>query len=359
VRDAHGKTLGRSGVDHETDASEPGVHILKAVQLDENGQPRDTRETHLFRAVVYNHTLPARDAAVIQFAIALPPRWDEGDLPLRVRARLRHRSRNLPLQEASCRDAHTPRGEAFLEASRRLTGTALDPCAPQPITDIAVTEIELGEGALPLAGAAPLWQRLYDHGLGLSHALQERLDEARPSLERAIELAPGPRERAMGLGALAQVAARQGRLDEALGLVDRACPLVDDEPALSRTRGEAFAQVWRWSEAVEPLSQAVRGAPLDDAGLAQLALALGSAGDPERALAVAREGLALQPRDPDLLRIQSLSATALGSPDAARAREAFLAWRVPDDGPRFRAACSRTIPGCAIERTPVHTHWLK
>jgi tetratricopeptide (TPR) repeat protein len=163
----------------------------------------------------------------------------------------------------------------------------------------------------------------------------------------------------MGLGLLAQVAARQGRLDESLALVDRACPLVDDEPALARTRGEAFAQVWRWSEAVAPLAEAVRGAPLDDAGLVALALALGSAGDPERALSVAREGLALQPRDPDLLRIQSLSATALGAPDAARAREAFLAWRVPDDGPRFRAACSRTVPGCAVERTPVHTHWLK
>ena len=358
VRDARGQLIGQSGVDHETKGDEPGVHILKAVQVDEKGQPRDARETHLFRAVVYNHTLPARDATVIQYTVPLPARWEDGALPLRVRVRLRHRSRNLSLQEASCRDARTPRGEAFLAASQRLTGTALFPCAPQPITEIATTEIELGEGALPLAGAAPLWQRLHDHGLGFSHALQERLDEARPGLERAIELAPGPHERAMALGVLAQVAARQGRLDEALSLLDRTSPLVTDEPALARIRGEAFAQVWRWSEAAGPLAEAACGAPLDDTGYVQLSLALGSAGDPSRAFLAARDGLLLQPRDADLLRIQSLSATSLGLLDAGPARESFLAWRVPDDGPRFRAACSRTVPGCALERAPVHTHLL-
>ena len=75
-----------------------------------------------------------------------------------------------------------------------------------------------------------------------------------------------------------------------------------------------------------------------------------------KALSAATRGLALQPRDADLLRAQSL---ALGTVHAdadtcARAEQAFLERRVPDDAPAVRARCSKNVPGCALERNPVH-----
>jgi hypothetical protein len=90
-----------------------------------------------------------------------------------------------------------------------------------------------------------------------------------------------------------------------------------------------------------------------------LALALGSAGDDRGALDAAQRGLSLQPRDPDLLRVQALSLEALRGPRAVEAREVYLDHRVADDTPRVRARCSANVPGCALERNPVHVHPLR
>ncbi len=363
VRDAHGKVVAEAGVRHEREAIDPTAHVLRAVQVGNDGQPLNHRETHLFRAVAYNHTIAPRDAEAVEYSFTAPGQADA--FPLQVTGRLRHRSRTLELQEAACADARAPRGQAFLEASRKITGTALVPCAPQPLTDIARVEVWIGPGSDGrTVVTTPTWRRLHDHGLGLLHAVQERLDEARPSLERALALAPGVDERAQVLGALATVAARQGRVEETEQWLAQATALGLDPAAMAaveRIRGEALSQVWRWGEATGPLGRASALTPLDDGLIGQLALAYGSSGQNEAALEAARRGLALQPRDPDLLRVQALSLGALGVDDATcrQARDAYLACRTPDDAPGSRARCSRDVPNCALERNPVHTHVMR
>jgi tetratricopeptide (TPR) repeat protein len=357
VRDAHGKVIAEAGERHAATGSDPTAHVLRALAADEQGKPLLSRETHRFRAIVYNHTIAPRDASVVEYALDIPRRLDPAQLPLRVTARLRHRSRDLPLQEATCADSRTPRGAAFLEASRKLTGAVLSPCAQQPITDIAEAEVFLGKGSPPREGR-PTATRLYEHGLGMLHAVQERLDEARPSLERALELTADPAERASALWALGAVSARQGRTDEASRWLAEAAKLAPGSPAIDRTRGDSLAQVWRWSEAAAPLQAAAEAAPRDDAAWAALALALGSAGRGADALEASRKGLLLQPRDADMLRVQALALASLKAP-SHEAREAYLACRTPDDAPRIRGACSKNVPGCALERNPVHVHELR
>ena len=64
---------------------------------------------------------------------------------------------------------------------------------------------------------ASTWRRLYDHALGLRHAVQERLHEALPSLERAlaeVEASGTGRDRAMVLALLGRLAAHEGRTAE-------------------------------------------------------------------------------------------------------------------------------------------------
>jgi tetratricopeptide (TPR) repeat protein len=360
VTDAQGHQVAEAGVKHERDANDPTAHRFFVLQAGENGKPLLQRETHLFRAPVFNHTIAPRDAVAVEYAFAAPSRPEA--FPLRVAARLRHRSRSLDVQEAACADARAPRGKSFLEASRKITGTPLLPCVTQPLTDIARTELWIGPGSEGKpAPTTPTWRRLHDHGLALLHAVQERLDEARPSLQRALELAPGPGERAQVLAALATVAARQGRVGETEEWLRQAEALAPGAPALSRIRGEALAQIWRWQDAVAPLQEASKKTPMDDGLIAQLALALGSAGRDAEALEVARRGLFLQPRDADLLRVQALSLSALHADPALvrEAREAYLTCRTPDEAPRVRAACSRDVPGCALERNPVHTHAMR
>jgi tetratricopeptide (TPR) repeat protein len=365
VRDARGKLLAEAGGGEEASGADPSAHRLRALQTDEQGTPLLARETDLFRTAVYNHTIAPRDAEVVRYRFDAPASLDAGALPLRVTARLRHRSRELALARAACADMRTARGAAFAREVRKRTDAPLDPCAPEPVTDVATAEVRVGHGsaaAAPTAGQLA-WRRLYDHALGLLHALQEDVDAARPSLERALELAPpgDDRARAMVLHAMAEVAIREGRTEEALQRLDEAERAAPDHAAIPHARGEALAGVWRWREAAGPLAIAAAASPLDDGVWAHLAVAQGSAGDARAALEATAHGLGLAPRDADLLRVQALALERLGAPgeEVARAREAFARWRPPDDAPAIKNACATRFPWCALERLPVHVHAMR
>ncbi len=213
---------------------------------------------------------------------------------------------------------------------------------------------------MPRTEGAPPWCRLYGHALGLLHALQEDVDAARASLERALELVPpgDERARAMLVDAMAEVAIREGRTGEALQLLDETDALAPGHPAIAHARGQALAGVWRWTDAANALEQAASASPLDDILWDHLAIARGAAGDPVAALDASNHALGLGPRDADALRVQSLALEALGaeSDEVALARAAFERWRPPDNAPALKNACARRSATCALERVPVHVH---
>jgi tetratricopeptide (TPR) repeat protein len=244
VRDAHGKRLAEAGEAQQATGVDETAHRLRAVQGDEHGTPLLQRETQRFRAPVFNHTIAPRDAEVVRFRCEVPASLTASQLPLHVTARLRHRSRDLALARAACADAKTSRGAAFAREVTRRTGGPMDPCVAEPVTEVATSEVELGAGAAVRPGAMPTWRRLYDHGLGMLHALQEDVESARPSLERALEVLPlgAAREQAMVLDALAEVSIREGRTDEALRRLDAAEVLVPDHPAIPHARGAALGR---------------------------------------------------------------------------------------------------------------------
>jgi tetratricopeptide (TPR) repeat protein len=363
IRDALGKRLAEAGMEQESTGHDSTAHRLRAVQGDEHGTPLLVRETNRFRSPVFNHTIAPRDAEVVRYRFDVPATLRAAALPLAVTARLRHRSRDLALAQAVCDDGRAARGQAFAREVSRRSGVTLDPCATEPVTDIAVARVQLGAGSVPDPGALPAWRRLYDDGLGLLHALQEDVDSARPSLERALDEVPGgqDRERASVLDALAQVAIREGRTDEALRWLDEAESLAPGHPAIPHARGEALGGVWRWAEAAAPLREAAMATPLDDVLWSHLAVAEGSSDDPRAALDATAHGLALAPRDADMLRVQALALERLGAPadDVTRAREAFARWRPPDDAPAVKNGCSRQLAWCGLERLPVHVHPMR
>jgi hypothetical protein len=364
VHDAAGALLAEAGTEHEQSGADPSAHRLRAVPAGDDGAPLLERQTHRFRAVVYNHTLAPREAAVVEYAFDVPDAIDPEALPLRVRARLRHRTRNLEVGRAACESARTARGRAFRRADAR---SDLDPCAVQPVVDVAEAEAWIGEGweaRQNSASARPGWRRLFEHALGLQGALQERLDEGRPSLMRALaeveEPDRGP-EKAMVMAALAELSARQGLLSEALGWIRRAEPLAPGHPAFSYIRGKAEALVWRWPEAARSFALAAEASPRDDSVWIGLAIARGSAGDDAGSLAAAQRGLGVQPRDHDLLRAQALALDKLGAPapEVAAAYEGYRAVQIADEIPRVKARCSAKVKGCAHERNPVHVHTMR
>lgn len=359
VHDAKGVFIAEAGLEHERTGDDPTAHRLRALQLGDDGKPRLERETEQFRAPVFNHTMPPRSAQVVEYALDVPANVA---LPLRVVARLRHRTRNLPVQKGACDATRNPRGVAF-----QKQGLKLDACAPQPVTLISEAESWIGSGDTSVRSdkpRKPAWRRLYDHGLGMVGALQERRDEAGSSFMAALsalENTTDPRPKAVVMGALAMLAGRQGRVDEALKWVEGVSKLVPNHPAIPYLRGEALSQVWRFEQSAIPLSEAAEKTPTDDAVWVMLATARASAGDPRGALDAVRRGLAVQPRDHDLLRIQALSLGALKAPES----ETSVAWdewqkvRPADVIPSIKAKCSKNVPGCALERSPVHVHAMR
>lgn len=369
VSDARGKVIAEAGTGHEASGADPTAHRLRAMVVGEDGMPLLERQTHKFRAVAFNHTIAPRDAVVSEYALDVPQDLDRSALPLRVRAKLRHRTRNLNLQRMVCADAKAERGRAFRAVNQRAD---LDPCAPQPVTEIAETEVWIGEGWEARRGdksaARPAWRRLFEHALGLQSVLQERLDEGRPSLERALEElmdgskgAASDREKAMVMCAMAELSAKQGRVDESLEWARRAEALLPGHPALHQLRGKANALVWRWNEAAVPLAKAADLAPDDDSAWIALAIARGSAGDAPGSLEAAVRGLSMKPRDADLLRVQALGLERVGAKtaDVEAALAAYLAVQPADIIPRAKAKCSAKVPGCAADRAPVHVHVMR
>jgi len=376
VRDAEGSLLAEAGTAHE-EREDPTAFRLRSVLLDEEGAPDFAHLVHRFRAAAYDHTLDARDAQVVRYGLTLP---EDIAGPLEVRARLRHRRHGHVMQRFACEASRSARGRAFQRASRRLGRTPLDACEPQPITEIADARVQIGagdqgsgdqgsgdqgsddqgsgdqgSGDQDSGDQSSTFTRHYDHALGLSRTVQERLDEARPVLALAREVAMTDLQRAQAHAVLARVAARQGRLEEALSEVEHAIGFVGPHPALARIRGDAYAQVWQWESAAAAYEDAAEATPNDAAVWRSLARALGSAGDDEGALDAAVRGIPFSPRDADLLRSQSLAITALERDREAEARAAFLTHRDVDEQPRLLRRCQQRDPDCARDRLPVPT----
>ncbi|MDB4954689.1 MAG: Tetratricopeptide 4 [Myxococcales bacterium] len=356
VTDRAGKRLAQSGLSHETDARDEDTHVLRTLIVDEKGNVLEEHEMPRFRTQIATQTLAAREAQVIRYAFEVPKTVA---LPLTVTARLRHRSRTLTMQAAVCAAAKTPEGRSFIAGARGARDVELDPCKAQPITLIAQTAIEIGDGA-KVSTARPAWERMYEHGMALVSTVSERLEESRAVLEQALAAAPEGRPRAMILVQLAQVASKQGRVEDALALVDKARALLPapGPPVLDYIAVDALMRVWRWEDAVAPARALARQAPQNVNAWVMLARCLGSVGDDAAALAAATTGLELAPRDPDLLRSQATALAALHRPEAAAALAAYDRFRSPDNSAELRISCAADSFRCAREREQGHTHVL-
>lgn len=328
----------------------PSAHRLSAYLADEEGHLMQERETHRFAALVADHTIAPRDVALTRyrgsFATARAPKT--------IRARLLHQSRGAALVAASCAEFRSERGRAYASASRALERDEVNPCIAPPITTIAEVTRVLGD-----RGESD-FTRSYEHGLGLLHEVQERVDSARPSLEAARALAAGnPEQEAMALAALATLDGRLGRADEAVAGFLKVQGLAPKSAAAYAGQGDALSRVWRWPAAADAYAKAIKLASGNASLWRRYAVALGSTGSQREALQAAQQGLRLLPRDADLLRVQALALRSLESGEAERAMNAYLEHRGPDNVGAIRLRCIKASAKCALESMPVHEHRLQ
>jgi len=365
VTDRAGKRLASSGLAHATDPKDEDTHVLRTLVVDEKGNVLEEHEMAKFRTQIATQTLAAREAVAVRYAFSVPQHTQQ---PLTVTARLRHRSRTLQMQDAVCKEARTAAGKAFIKGAQGARDVALDPCRPQPITLIAQTQIEVGEGA-KTSTKRPAWERLYEHGMALVATVTERLEESRTVLEAALAAAPDARSQAMVKIQLGWVASKQGRVEDALALVAESRALLaksvkpgdkaPNPPVLDAVAADALARVWRWEDAVAPARSCTETAPQNSQAWVIYARVLGSIGDNTGALAAATKGLELAPRDQDLLRTQATALAALERTEAPAALAAFDRFRSPDQSAELRIQCAADSTRCARDREQVHTIVLR
>ena len=348
IRDRRGR-LASAGIDHHRQP-DPTAFRLRSVPVDEAGQPDETHLVHRFRSFAFDRTIAPRDAQVVRYEATLP-RTPVGRVTLT--ARLLHRRHPLPMSDLACGAVRSPRGEAFSRAVETAGRVAIDACQPEPITVVAETTLALGQSADGRSADRPLWPRLYDYALGWSHQTQDRLDEATPILNRALTEARTSAEQAMTMDVAAMIAARQGRVNEALQLTNRIQALVGDHASIHHRRGQANAQVWRWANAANDFRMSVALAPEDSGVWREYAAALGSSNRFLRSLKAARHGLRFAPRDEGLLRSQALALRELNGPQSSAAYEAFLLHRRVDEQPEMLHRCQAEVENCNRDRQPV------
>ncbi len=359
VRDAAGNRL---GVSLPTDDSNEDVFVLRATILDAAADPEILHQVHRFAAPAFDRTLPAHEAQAVRYSMMLPRRLE---LPLRVDARLLHRKHSLKFQAFACEASRTERGVGFAVGAQTHGKVALDPCMEQPVTEVGAATVWMGRGAAdqePLGGAArPAVERLLTQALALLHAKQEHVQVARPSIDRALRLAreaESPLQEALALVLRARLSSTQGRPNETVAFTQRAEALIGPNPVLDRVRGNAYARVWRWTEAAKAYRRVAEASPLDWRAWRDLARAYGSLSDDQNALSAADAGLRLAPRDEGLLRSRALALGSLGRPDAARAKDRWLAHRAPDAQPQLLGACEKEHRRCRRDRQPIPHYTL-
>jgi hypothetical protein len=365
LADRRGKRIASSGLGHAIDPEDTNTHVLRTLVVDDSGEVLEKHEMAKFRTQVTTQTLAPREAQAVRYAFDVPARIA---LPLTVTARLRHRSRTLKMQAATCESARTPEGQAFLAGARGAREVDLDPCKPQPITLIAQTQLELGRGART-PSTRPAWERIYEHGMALASMIVTRVPEARGVLDVAYAQAPDAAARAMVAVQLGWVASKLGHLDEVLARVKEARALLattvpagkpaPNPPVFDALLADAYMRLNRYADAVAPAKACTERAPQNVAAWSVYARALVAIEDHEAALAAARTGLELSPRDPDLLRSQATSLAALKDPQAEAAQAAYVRFRVPDDAAVLRIKCSKGETRCNRNRNPVMTIVLR
>jgi tetratricopeptide (TPR) repeat protein len=357
VRDATGRVLGASRRDGDGD-----VFSLRATMLDVDANPELLHRVHRFSAPAFDRTLDAHDARAIRYSIDLPKGIA---LPLRVDAHLLHRKHSPVFQAAACEASRTARGIEFAAGALLQGKIAIDPCLEEPVTLIGSATAWLGRGAdtkRATGGAArPDIVRLLTQALALLHDRQEQVEIARPSIDRAHRLARAanaPDLLARVWVLRARLAAIQGRPNQAAVFTQRAEALVGASPVFDRIRGDAFARVWRWAEAVEAYRRVVDAAPRDHRAWRALAQAYGSLSEDRNALQAANAGLKLAPHDEGLLRSRALALSSLGLAEAEAAKREWLAHRAPDAQPSLLASCERAHEFCHRDRQPIPHYTL-
>ncbi|MDP6553069.1 MAG: multiheme c-type cytochrome [Pirellulaceae bacterium] len=215
------RVIGRSGGRDAASEVDPWSHFVNAYVLDKNGNRIDRRNAADIFVPLYNHQIPPGAAQVAHYALEVPR---DVTKPITVKLKLNYRKFDKQFTDFMTRTAKP--GDKPIRGHRvgqpymnQLPMMVLaEDTMTFPISGIA-EEVEAGDRGIPA------WQRWNDYGIGLFLEGKAELRQAADAFAQVESLGQyhGP------LNA-ARVLHREGRLDEAVGAIERAAKF-NDPPA--------------------------------------------------------------------------------------------------------------------------------
>jgi tetratricopeptide (TPR) repeat protein len=198
-----GKVVGRSGGLGAFEAVDPWSHFINVYMLDREGNRIDRRNPQDIFTPLYNHQIPPGAAQVVHYELEVPR---EASGPLTVEVKLQYRKFDTTYMQYVFGKDFTNDLPIVTMASDRIT-----------------FPVEGATGAVANENSAiDLWQRWNDYGIGL--LLEGNVGSEKGELVQAEEAFAQVEKlgRADGPLNLARVYFKEGRLNEAVGALDRA-----------------------------------------------------------------------------------------------------------------------------------------
>ena len=212
VTDGQGRVVGRSGATGRHGEVDPWSHFLNVYMLDKDGNRIDRRNAQDIFTPLYNNQIPPGAAHVLHYRLTVP---ETQRSPLTVEVKVNYRKFDTIYFN-------------YTYASNYVKGGPFLVTNDLPVTVMASDRLEFDiEGGSGVASTnapskIPEWQRWNDYGIGLF--LKGDMGSEKGELIQAAE-AFGRVEalgRADGPLNLARVFFKEGRLDDAVGALQRA-----------------------------------------------------------------------------------------------------------------------------------------
>ena len=209
-----GKTIGRSGGKGSFNEVDPWAHFLNVYMLDRDGNRIDRRNPQDIFTPLYNHQIPPGAAQVVHYELDVPEAQKD---PLTVQVKLQYRKFDTVYMNYVFGTNYAKGGPFVVTNDLPIVTMAAD-----EITFPIANQSDLATHHSPLS-TIPEWQRWNDYGIGLLLESTDRgaekgeLIQAAQAFEQVERLG-----RADGPVNLARVYFKEGRLDDAVGALQRA-----------------------------------------------------------------------------------------------------------------------------------------
>jgi tetratricopeptide (TPR) repeat protein len=217
-----GNVIGRSGAmnPNRHQRVDPWAHFVNVFMLDREGRRIDRRNPQDIFTPLYNHQIPPGAGQTVHYKLELP---DDVTDSVTVEVKLQYRKFDQPYMD------FVAKANAKLGNVIRGHEPGNDYCNRLPVTTLAVDRITFpvkgGSDRVENADSSiPTWQRWNDYGIGLLLKDRSELRQAAEAFEKVEQLGrwDGPLN-------LARVYNAEGRLDEAVGALQRAASFRSQE----------------------------------------------------------------------------------------------------------------------------------